>query len=124
MSKRNSPEPPQIVPVEQAAPDEYIVEKIIDSRINEKGIKEYLLKWIGYEEKDNTWEPEENLDCPGLIDAFEKEKAKREAERKRKSSIQSDGKPPKKRSDEKKSIGFDRGLKPEKIIGATDSPGN
>lgn len=121
MSKRNSPVPPQIT--EQAAPDEYIVEKIIDSRINEKGVKEYLLKWIGYEEKDNTWEPEENLDCPGLIEAFEKEKAKREAERKRKSSIQSDGKAPKKRSDEKKSIGFDRGLKPEKIIGATDSPG-
>lgn len=124
MSKRNSPEPPQIVTAtEQAAPDEYIVEKIIDSRLNEKGVKEYLLKWIGYEEKDNTWEPEENLDCPGLIEAFEKEKAKREAERKRKSSIQSDGKPPKKRPDEKKSIGFDRGLKPEKIIGATDSPG-
>lgn len=108
---------------EQAAPDEYIVEKIIDSRLNEKGVKEYLLKWIGYEEKDNTWEPEENLDCPGLIEAFEKEKAKKDAERKRKLSIQSDGKAPKKRNDEKKSIGFDRGLKPEKIIGATDSPG-
>lgn len=122
MSKRNSPEHPPVIP-EQAAPDEYIVEKIIDSRENEKGHKEYLLKWIGYEEKDNTWEPEENLDCPGLIDAFEKEKSKKEAERKRKTSIQSDGKPPKKRTDEKKSIGFDRGLKPEKIIGATDSPG-
>lgn len=27
--------------------EEYIVEKIIDSRINEAGVKEYLLKWIG-----------------------------------------------------------------------------
>lgn len=122
MSKISSPVPPQIT--EPAAPEEYIVEKIIDSRINEKGVKEYLLKWIGYEEKDNTWEPEENLDCPGLIEAFEKEKAKTlAAERKRKSSIQSDGKTPKKRTEDKKSIGFDRGLKPEKIIGATDSPG-
>lgn len=127
MSKRSSPVPPPIavVPVtEPAAPEEYIVEKIIDSRLNEKGVKEYLLKWIGYEEKDNTWEPEENLDCPGLIEAFEKEKAKKESERKRKSSVQSsDGKAPKKKIDDKKSIGFERGLKPEKIIGATDSPG-
>lgn len=121
MSKRNSPVPPQIT--EPAAPDEYTVEKIIDSRINDNGVKEYLLKWNGYEEKDNTWEPEENLDCPGLIEAFERDKAKKDAERKRKSSIQSDGKAPKKKPDEKKSIGFDRGLKPEKIIGATDSPG-
>lgn len=27
--------------------EEYIVEKIIDSRINDAGVKEYLLKWIG-----------------------------------------------------------------------------
>ncbi|XP_072394666.1 chromobox protein homolog 3-like [Diabrotica undecimpunctata] len=121
MSKRNSPVPEE----EPAAPEEYVVEKILDSRINDHGIKEYFLKWIGYEEKDNTWEPEGNLDCPGLIEAFEKEKAKKdkENERKRRPSTLTEQRAVKKKTDDKKSLGFDRGLEPEKIIGATDSPG-
>lgn len=125
MSKRSSPVP---TPAEPAAPEEYVVEKIIDSRINEHGVKEYYLKWIGYDDKDNTWEPEENLDCPGLIAAYEAKKAKKPKEnetRKRQNSTtqENDSKISKKKKDEKKTVGFDRGLEPDTIIGATDSPG-
>ncbi|CAH2010597.1 unnamed protein product [Acanthoscelides obtectus] len=105
----------------EEAQEEYVVEKIIDSRTNEKGVTEYLLKWIGYDDKDNTWEPEENLDCPSLIKAF---KMERSMEKERNSKKRKADDPKRTGKDDKKIHGFDRGLQPEKIIGATDSSGD
>ena len=109
--------------------EEFSVEKVLDRRVR-NGKVEYFLKWKGYSNDDNTWEPEENLDCPDLILEFEEARKKKELikkeDRKRKPSTPADDKKPakKKQNDEdKKPQGFDRGLEPERIIGATDSSG-
>ena len=39
--------------------DEYIVEAIIDERLDKQDDHHYLVKWLGYEDADNTWEPHE-----------------------------------------------------------------
>jgi hypothetical protein len=42
---------------------EYVVEKVLAYRVNAKGVKEYLLKWKGYSDSDNSWEPYDNLNA-------------------------------------------------------------
>ncbi|XP_049861332.1 uncharacterized protein LOC126355163 isoform X5 [Schistocerca gregaria] len=54
-------------------PDEtsYEVEKIMEVHHKRNGKKEYLIHWRGYPHSQDTWEPEENLDCEELIREFE-----------------------------------------------------
>ena len=54
--------------------NEYEVEEILDVRYitrlrNGRRQKEYLIKWIGYEEA--TWESEDNLSCTALLYEFD-----------------------------------------------------
>jgi len=116
--------------------EEYSVEKVCDKR-TVKGKVEYLLKWKGYGDEDNTWEPSENLDCQDLIQEYEKKRAADKSKRKstatpdtadkRKSTAGTPGGEAKKKKstadDADRPKGFDRGLEPERIIGATDSSG-
>ena len=37
------------------------VEKIVEHKTLENGKHEYLVKWVGYDDSFNTWEPENNL---------------------------------------------------------------
>ena len=66
--------------------EEYEVEDILDSRTDDKGNVEYLVKWKeagddgdgdGGDDDDNTtWEPRENLACPDLLKKFEEGREK------------------------------------------------
>jgi hypothetical protein len=64
--------------------EEYTVERIVAKRMGPNG-PEYLLKWKGYGEEDNTWEPRENLDCGDLINEYER-KCESNVKRKEKKS--------------------------------------
>ncbi|KAB0346650.1 hypothetical protein FD754_011507 [Muntiacus muntjak] len=111
--------------------EEYVVEKVLDRRVV-KGKVEYLLKWKGFSDEDNTWEPEENLDCPDLIAEFlQSQKTAHETNKseggKRKADSDSEDKgeesKSKKKEESEKARGLARGLETEQIIGATDSSG-
>jgi len=127
--------------------EEYAVEKIVDKRTR-AGRTEYFLKWKGYPDSDNTWEPEDNLDCPDLIAEFEnklksqnqpqvanKQKRKTDSEltlnKKKKpetsqplsNTTNTHDQGSEAHEENNSARGFDRGLIPEKIIGATDSSG-
>ena len=56
----------------QSDEQEYSVEKIVDKQTAIDGKISYLIKWKGYDDKDNTWEPIENIYCEDLIKEFEK----------------------------------------------------
>ncbi|KAM7411880.1 hypothetical protein PAMA_021717 [Pampus argenteus] len=136
--------------------EEYVVEKVLDRRVV-KGRVEFFLKWKGYSDKHNTWEPEKNLDCPELISEFMKTykksssssssssggsstpgsgaskstagplgRSKDSSSKKRSSDDEEGGSKPKKKKEDDILVarGFERGLEPEKIIGATDSCGD
>ena len=57
IGNRNPSNPP---PIEVEGYDEYEVEKILDSRVHQ-GWVQYLVKWLGYDESEATWEPLRNV---------------------------------------------------------------
>ncbi|XP_017043817.2 chromobox protein homolog 1 [Drosophila ficusphila] len=79
-------------------------------------LTEYFIKWKGLPSSKNTWESEKELNCPDLLARFEESQKKNVVAKKRK---QSSSKTPEKKG----TSGFDRGLEPLKILGASDLDG-
>jgi len=66
------PEPPAPIELEDEDEPEYEVEKILDSRYRWRRL-EYRVKWKGYIDKHNTWEPAPNLkNAPRKVKEFHK----------------------------------------------------
>ena len=102
--------------------EDFVVERVLDKRVGRSGKVEYLLKWRGYDDDDNTWEPADYLDCTDLIKEFERRRKeskarpgdKRKLENKKEKKVARTG---------ERLRGFERGLDPDRIVGATDSSG-
>ncbi|KAJ2952623.1 hypothetical protein O0L34_g6953 [Tuta absoluta] len=60
----------------------YAAERIMKKRIRKNKV-EYYVKWKGWKPKHNTWEPEENILDPRLIQSFERGEELRRQGRKR-----------------------------------------
>jgi hypothetical protein len=56
---------------------EFIVERVLKKRVNREGVIEYFLKWLGYPDSYNSWEPQQLLLGNELIADFERREAKR-----------------------------------------------
>ena len=65
----------QDAPEDQLADQVFAAEAITKKRFR-KGKTEYLVKWKGWSPKHSTWEPEENILDPRLIQQFTQRKSK------------------------------------------------
>lgn len=55
---------------ENADADGYEVDEIVDHKYKGKSKKLYKIRWKNYGPEDDTWEPEESLSCPELIEKY------------------------------------------------------
>ena len=61
-----APQDVKTAQVEVEPDQEYEVQEILGEKI-EKGQQVFLVKWLKYDDSENSWKPEMNLNCPELI---------------------------------------------------------
>ncbi|KAJ3161731.1 Chromobox protein 1 [Geranomyces michiganensis] len=54
---------------EEDGEPEWEVEAIVGAR-KYRGVQQYHIKWKGFDDEDNTWEPLRNINCPDLVKAY------------------------------------------------------
>jgi len=67
-------------PTQDLEEGEFEVESILDKRITTRGT-EYFVKWVGFSDNENSWEPAENVFCLALIAKYEEETRQKRASR-------------------------------------------
>jgi len=55
---------------EDSEEQDWEVEKIVDVRYNDDGTKAFLIRWKGCDSSQDTWEPEDNVNSPDLVNNF------------------------------------------------------
>ncbi|KAI9260258.1 hypothetical protein BY458DRAFT_516632 [Sporodiniella umbellata] len=55
--------------------EEYEVEAIVDHKVfnkshRKKRLFKYLIKWLNYDDEDNTWERSDNLNCEDIVEKY------------------------------------------------------
>lgn len=67
--------PKKTAPVEEDEDDgeeeEYEVKDIVGHKI-ERGVSYFQIRWKGYTKADDTWEAEDTLNCPEIIEKYKK----------------------------------------------------
>ena len=66
----DNPEHQRNIPEDEEAPL-YTIDRIIDHKKTKDG-KKYLVRWKGYDEDEDTWEPADNIEegAPGSVEDY------------------------------------------------------
>lgn len=59
-----------VKPADWSETENFEVARILEVHHNKSGKREFLVSWKGYPTSSDSWEPEDNLDCPDLIKKF------------------------------------------------------